>query len=69
MPSSLLFLLAVVPVLAAGAPTDRMTRIEHGLLPDVTFEGDTPWTLEERMQHYEVPAVSIAVIQDSKDRN
>ncbi len=64
MPNSLLFLLAAVPVLAANAPPDRMTRIEHGLRPDVTIEGDTPWTIEERMRHYEVPAVSIAVIQD-----
>ena len=66
MPNSLLFLLAAVPVLAAGAPPDRITRIEHGLRPAVTIEGDTPWTLEERMRHYEVPAVSIAVIQDFK---
>lgn len=41
-----------------------MTRIENGLRPEVTFEGDPPWTLEERMEHYGVPAVSIAVIQD-----
>lgn len=64
MPSFWLFLLAAVPVLAAGEPSDRMTRIENGLRPAVTIEGDTPWTLEERMRHYEVPAVSIAVIQD-----
>ncbi len=59
-----LLLVAAVPVLAAGAPPDRLARIENGLRPEVTFEGDTPWTLEERMRHYEVPAVSIAVIQD-----
>ena len=55
---------AAVPVLAADAPSDRMSRIENGLRPEVVIEGDTPWTLEERMRHYEVPAVSIAVIQD-----
>jgi hypothetical protein len=51
MPNSLLFLLAAVPVLAANAPPDRMTRIEHGLRPDVTIEGElvqrywTPFSL------------------------
>ena len=61
-----LFLLAAVPVIAADAPPDRMTRIENGLRPAFTIEGDTPWTLDERMRHYEVPAVSIAVIHDFK---
>jgi CubicO group peptidase (beta-lactamase class C family) len=61
---SRLLLLAAVPLLAAGAPSDRMARIERGLRPAVTIEGDAPWTLEERMRHYEVPAVSVAVIQD-----
>ena len=63
--SSVLFLLAL-PVIAAGTPTDRMTRVENGLRPEIVIEGDTPWTLEERMRHYGVPAVSIAVIEDFK---
>ncbi len=64
LPIFLLFLLGAVLVLAADVPSDRMTRVEHGLRPAVTIEGDTLWTLEERMRHYEVPAVSIAVIED-----
>ncbi|MEM7244438.1 MAG: serine hydrolase [Acidobacteriota bacterium] len=58
------FLLAALPVLAAASPADRMDRIERGLRPAVTFEGDTPWTLEERMEHHGASAVSIAVIHD-----
>jgi hypothetical protein len=58
MPNFFLLILAAVPAVAAGAPSDRMARVEHGLRPAVTIEGDTPWTLEERMRFYEVPAVS-----------
>lgn len=64
MLSCSLFLLAAAPVIAGDAPSDRMTRVENGLRPAFTIEGDTPWTLEERMRHYQVPAVSIAVIND-----
>jgi CubicO group peptidase (beta-lactamase class C family) len=42
----------------------RIARVEHGLI----FEyGDPPWTrmdLAERMEHYHVPGVSLAVIND-----
>ena len=41
-------------------------RIEEGLRPEVHFEGDPTWSLEERMQHYGVPGVGIAVIHDGK---
>ena len=36
------------------------------LLPPVLFEGEPGWTLAERMEHYKVPAVSIAVLRDGK---
>src|SRR5216684_3866025 len=32
----------------------------------VYFEGDSTWTIEQRMKHYHVPGVSIAVINDGK---
>ncbi|MEM7244443.1 MAG: serine hydrolase [Acidobacteriota bacterium] len=63
-PSPWLLLLAAHPVLATAAPADRMDRIERGLRPALTIEGDEPWTLEERMEHHGVPAVAIAVIHD-----
>ena len=43
-----------------------ITKVETGLAPPVYFEGDTTWTLEERMEHYGVPGLSIAVIKDHK---
>jgi CubicO group peptidase (beta-lactamase class C family) len=37
-----------------------------GLWPAVVFEGDQPWTLTERMEHYGVPGVGIALVKDFK---
>ena len=42
----------------------RIARVEQGLRPAHFFQGDTAWTLEQRMEHYGVPGVSIAVIDD-----
>jgi CubicO group peptidase (beta-lactamase class C family) len=44
----------------------RIRRVEHGLLPAVLIEGDQPWSLEERMKHWKVPGLSIAVVKDFK---
>nr|MBX2845241.1 beta-lactamase family protein [Saprospiraceae bacterium] len=42
----------------------KQQAIETGLIPKFYKESDEKWTLEERMAHYKVPAVSIAVIDD-----
>ncbi|MCI0691639.1 serine hydrolase [candidate division KSB1 bacterium] len=44
----------------------RIQRVETGLLPAVLVKGDPTWTMQERMQHYKVPGVSIAVIENFK---
>jgi CubicO group peptidase (beta-lactamase class C family) len=44
----------------------RMQRFENGLGPPVRVKGETGWNLLERMNHYKVPGVSIAVIDDFK---
>lgn len=54
---------------AAPAQTDaasRVRRVEGGLLPPVLVKGRPAWTMEERMRHYKVPAVSVAVVKDFK---
>ncbi len=57
---------------AAAARDDhapRVKRIENGLRPldpEVMIKGDPTWTLEERMEHYGVPGVGIAVIHEGK---
>jgi len=35
-------------------------------LPAVRFTGDSIWNIEDRMKHYGVPGLSLAVIKDSK---
>jgi CubicO group peptidase (beta-lactamase class C family) len=44
----------------------RIERIEKGLLPAVLVKGDPGRTIQERMKHYKVPGVSIAVINNYK---
>ncbi|MBK7268908.1 MAG: beta-lactamase family protein [Flavobacteriales bacterium] len=45
---------------------DLIQKVETGLGHRVHLEGDSLWTIEERMAHYGVPGVSIAVIKDNK---
>lgn len=46
--------------------TDKIKKVENGLVAPVYIKGDPTWTIEERMEHYGVPGVSIAVINDGK---
>jgi CubicO group peptidase (beta-lactamase class C family) len=60
------------PVRSAGgtdpALAARIRRFESGLRPDILRAGEArpAWTLEARMDHHKVPAVSIAVIRGGK---
>src|SRR5688500_3567630 len=55
------------PPAAAGGPSNAHTRhIEMNLQPAVIKAGDKPHTLAERMRAYEVPGVSVAVINGGK---
>ncbi len=49
-----------------GKGTTRVERIEHGLLPPILLKSAEPerMSLQERMEHYQVPGLSIAVIED-----
>lgn len=48
-------------------PNEFLRRhVETGLCTPVVIEGDSTWTIEERMKHYGVPGMSIAVIDDFK---
>ncbi|MGY0039672.1 serine hydrolase domain-containing protein [Pedobacter sp. NJ-S-72] len=67
----ILFLIASLYCQNISAQTDNITKaeirkVESGLVPPVRFEGDSVWTIEDRMKHYGVPGLSIAVIKDSK---
>ncbi len=60
------FLLPAVVLAQSAAPQPSIQRVEKGLSPPVLVEGDTTWTIEERMKLYNVPGLSVAVIQDFK---
>lgn len=46
----------------------RIARVEAGLRPAVRVEGrpEVTWTLAERMAHYRVPGVSVAVLHNGR---
>ena len=46
--------------------TDKINKVEHHLMPPVYIDGDSTWNIQDRMKHYGVPGLSIAVIQDNK---
>ena len=41
-----------------------INQVESSLIQPVFVEGDSLWSIEERMEHYGVPGVSITVIKD-----
>ncbi|MBD0257080.1 MAG: beta-lactamase family protein [Cytophagales bacterium] len=45
---------------------ERIKQVETGLVPPIRFTGDSLWNLRERMKHYRVPGMSIAVIENFK---
>lgn len=67
-----ILLLAVLPPAAwgqsGGDTTARIRHVESGLLTYNVVRGETParYTIEERMRHYRVPGVSVAVVSDGK---
>lgn len=51
----------------AGKASDSIAAVENGLLPAVVLDGRTDrWSLASRMAHWNVPAVSIAVIDEGR---
>jgi CubicO group peptidase (beta-lactamase class C family) len=49
-----------------GNLSDEVKSVENGLRGAVRFAGDPIWNIEDRMDFYGVPGVSIAVIKDYK---
>jgi CubicO group peptidase (beta-lactamase class C family) len=54
------------PAVASDHLTARVRAVENGLRPAITAEGEPEvrWTIAERMAHWKVPGMSIAVIRD-----
>ncbi len=48
------------------AVDDNIKKVETGLTTPVYIVGDSTWSIEERMKHYGVPGVSIAIIHEGE---
>ncbi len=62
----LLILSLACPLHANNDTASRIVRVENGLLPPVLVKGEPAWNILERMEHYKVPGVSVAVIENYK---
>ena len=60
----LLFTVLPFDLCRAQSVDEKRARVESNLLPNHVIAGERPYTLAERMEHYGVPGVSIAVIED-----
>ena len=67
-PLYFLFILGVSSVLNAqsAAVLEKIKAVENGLSTYHIIQGDPTWTIAERMEHYGVPGMSIAVIHNYK---
>jgi CubicO group peptidase (beta-lactamase class C family) len=45
---------------------DKIQQVENGLVGSIQIEGEKPYTIAERMAHYNLKGVSVAVIQNYK---
>src|ERR687893_529416 len=64
----LLLVIHLFPFAALGQSNveAQIKRVERGLLPAVLIKGDPSWSIEERMKHWKVPGLSIAVVKNFK---
>ncbi len=69
VPALVLFSVLASIAVATCAKTDngrRILRVENGLMSPVVVKGDRSWNILDRMKHYGVPGLSIAVIDKDK---
>lgn len=68
LPSVLLITctLALLSPARLPAQDEHTTRVENGLVPPVLIKGAKGWNILDRMKHYNVPGVSIAVFADHR---
>jgi CubicO group peptidase (beta-lactamase class C family) len=71
----LLILFLAVALIACGPASENKTgnsndaliqQVENGLVAEVFIDGDSTWTIDQRMKHYSVPGMTVAVIHDGK---
>jgi CubicO group peptidase (beta-lactamase class C family) len=64
---AVIFFITIFLTSTLSQPKDSLiTKVENGLLPVVLIKGEAPFNLQERMDYYNVPGISITVIKDYK---
>jgi CubicO group peptidase (beta-lactamase class C family) len=71
MSSTAVGLLAATLLVAAAGPGQaaadpRQARVARGLLPPVVTEKTPPMRIEDRLRHYGIPGVAVAVVDDGR---
>lgn len=59
-------LLLIQLTIYAQTDKEKILLVEKSLVGTIQLAGEHPWTLAERMAHYKIPGLSIAVIQNYK---
>lgn len=59
-------LLFIHLTIAAQTDKEKISEVEKNLVGSIQLSGEKPWTIAERMAHYRIPGLSIAVIQNYK---
>ena len=59
-----LLLLLQLPAFAQSDTKDKIQKVETNLVGSIQINGEVPGTIQERMAHFKVPGLSIAVIQN-----
>jgi len=62
----LALLAALNTAFAQTADSAKIKEVEKNLIGMIQMEGEGPWTIKERMEHYHIKALSIAVVQNYK---
>lgn len=60
----LFLLITVTSNFAADTIQSNIKKVENGLLPRIPVKNKFKWNIYERMKHYRVPGVSVAVINN-----
>lgn len=66
--TALLALISLTAGATAASTDSLIAQVESNLLPNHIIKGQTPYRLQERMEHYGVPGISIALIDDLEVR-
>lgn len=63
---SVLFLSILLTNCDDALNDSKISEVENGLVPNILIDNGPKWEIIDRMEHFNVPGVSIAVIRNYK---